>query len=815
MKISYNWLKNYISTDITADEAARLLTFSGLEVEAVELHESIPGGLKGLVIGEVLSCEKHPDADKLSLTTVNIGSEEPLQIVCGAPNVAAGQKVIVATVGTLLYPVNGEAFTIKKSKIRGAVSEGMICAEDEIGIGTSHAGIMVLPADTKVGMPAAEYFKIENDSVLEIGLTPNRADAASHIGVARDLAAIIRQQLNNKKVSITIPSVDAFKEGTDTNIEIVIENPDACKRYSALLLKNIKVSESPEWLKQKLTAIGLRPINNVVDITNYVLHETGQPLHAFDVAKIAGKKVVVRNAKAGEKFVTLDEVERNLHETDLVIADTEKIMCIAGVFGGAHSGVTETTTEVFLESAWFDATSVRKSAKNHGLKTDASFRFERGTDPNITVYALQRAALLLQEIAGATTASTIYDNYPHKQEGFKMSFSYKNCTRLIGKEIAAEIVKNILTSLEIKILSENEQGLEVLVPPFKVDVTREADVIEEILRIYGYNNVEIPHNVNIPMVIQPKPDKEKIRKTIADVLVYGGLTEIMNNSLTRFEYGEKFAVPAKENYVNLLNPLSSDLQVMRQTLLYGGLESVSYNINRKQNDIKFFEFGNTYFLNSEKEGLKKYQENAMLGIWLSGKKQPEQWNALKDENNYYTLKAHLQTILSRLGVQADKVENTQNAMFDFGQDVIVRQKCIAQIGLVSKKILKSFDISQSVWYAEINVETLIKVMSKSNQFYKEVSKYPEVRRDLALLVDKQVTYAQIENLAYQAEKSLLKAVNIFDVYEGKNIPDNKKSYALSFILQDEEKTLNDKQIEKTMEKIAQVLKEKLGAELRA
>ena len=814
MKISYNWLKNYIPTDLSAEEVARLLTFSGLEVESVEKHEKNPGGLKGLVVGEVLTCEKHPDADKLSLTTVSIGSGDALQIVCGAPNVAAGQKVIVATVGTKLYPSNGESFTIKKTKIRGAVSEGMICAEDEIGIGTSHAGIIVLPADTKVGTPAAEYFNLNADVILEIGLTPNRSDAASHIGVARDLAAIITQQLK-KKTNIQIPSVENFKEGSEKNIEIEILNTNDCKRYSGLLLKNVQVAESPEWLKEKITCIGLRPINNVVDVTNFVLHETGQPLHAFDASKISGNKIIVRNAKEGEKFITLDEIERTLKTNDLIIADTEKILCIAGVFGGLHSGVTTSTTQVFLESAWFDASAVRKSSKNHGLKTDASFRFERGTDPNITVYALKRAALLLSEIAHAEIASNITDIYPQKQDDFKISFSYANCTRLIGKEIPKDDIKTILASLEIKIISESDKGLELSVPPFKVDVTREVDVIEEILRIYGYNNVEIPLQVKVPMVIQPKPDKEKIKKTISDCLIYSGLTEIMNNSLTKTEYAENFSAHPKESFVRLLNPLSSDLELMRQTLLFGGLESIAFNINRKQNNIKFFELGNTYALNKEKEGLKKYQETAMLGIWLSGKKQSEQWNALKDDVNFYTIKSYVENIFKRFGIKTENINLLQDGLFDFGIELTIKQKPIAKIGLVSKKVLKHFDIPQAVWYAEIDTDQLIKCLPKDNLLYTEVSKYPEVRRDLALLIDKAVSYEQIEKLAYQTEKSILKSVSIFDVYEGKNIPENKKSYALSFILQDEEKTLNDKQIEKTMEKLMQSFKEKLGAELRA
>jgi phenylalanyl-tRNA synthetase beta chain len=814
MKISFNWLKNYIHTDIDAQEAARLLTFSGLEVESIEKHEKIPGGLKGLVVGEVLTCEKHPNADKLSLTTVNIGSDEPLQIVCGAPNVATGQKVIVATIGTKLYPTNGEPFIIKKSKIRGAISEGMICAEDEIGLGTSHEGIMVLPTDAKVGTPAAEFFKLQSDDILEIGLTPNRSDAASHIGVARDLAAIITQQLK-KKTTIQVPSIDNFKEGTEKNIEIEIQNPNACKRYSGLLLNNVKVGESPTWLKEKLISIGLRPINNVVDVTNFVMYEIGQPLHAFDAAKISGNKIIVRYAKADEKLTTLDEVERTLKEDDLVIADTEKCLCIAGVFGGLNSGVTTSTTEIFLESACFDSASVRKSSKNHGLKTDASFRFERGTDPNITIYALKRAALLLQEIASAQIASTITDIYPVKQEDFRVSFLYQNCTKLIGKEIPKDEIKSILQSLEIKIISENDEGLELSVPPFKVDVTREVDVIEEILRIYGYNNIEIPQQVKIPMVIQPKPDKEKIRKTIADVLVHSGLTEIMNNSLTKQEYAEKFSTPNKENYITLLNPLSSDLQLMRQTLLFGGLESIAYNLNRKQNNIKFFEFGNTYMYHSEKLGLKKYKESAKLGIWLSGKKQNEQWNSLKDDVNFFTLKSYITNIFSRFGLAADKLNAIKDSLFDFSCELVLKQQTVAKMGSVSNKVLKHFEIDQVVWYAEIDIDHLINCLPKENLFYKEIPKFPEVRRDLALLIDKSVTYQQIEEIAYQSEKNILKSVSIFDVYEGKNIPENKKSYAISFILQDEEKTLNDKQIEKTMEKLFQAFKEKLGAELRA
>lgn len=813
MKISFNWLKNYIETDISAQEAAQLLTFSGLEVESIEKYERIPGGLKGLVIGEVLSCQKHPDADRLSLTSVTIGTGNPLQIVCGAPNIAAGQKVIVATEGTELHPTSGKPFTIKKSKIRGMVSEGMICAEDEIGIGSSHEGIMVLPNDAPIGTSAAEYFNLQSDEILEIGLTPNRADAASHIGVARDLAAIITQQLK-KKTTVKIPSVENFKEGTGKNLEIEIQNTKACKRYSGLLLKNVKVNDSPDWLKEKLYSIGLRPINNVVDVTNFVLHEIGQPLHAFDADKISGNKIFVRNAFQGEKFTTLDEVEHTLKENDLIIADAEKCLCIAGVFGGLNSGVTTSTSNVFLESAWFDASAVRKSSKNHGLKTDASFRFERGTDPNITVYALKRAALLLQEVAGAEIATPITDIYPEKQEDFRITFSFENCTKLIGKEIPKEDIKHILESLAIKIISENNETLELAVPPYKVDVTRQADVVEELLRIYGYNNIEIPQQVKVPMVIKPKPDREKIRKTIADVLVHNGLTEIMNNSLTKQEYADKFFGQLKENFVKLLNPLSSDLQLMRQTLLFGGLESIAYNVNRKITDIKFFEFGNTYTINHTKAGLKKYNETAMLGIWLSGKKQPEQWNAVKNDVDFYSLKSYVLNIFNRLGIKADKTNISSNCLFDFSCEMIIQQKAIAVLGTVSKKILKHFDIQQNVWYAEINMEYLIKCLPNENLIYKDVSKFPEVRRDLALLIDKTISYEQIESLAYQTEKKLLKKVSIFDVYEGKNIPENKKSYALSFILQDEEKTLNDKQIDKTMEKLLNTFKEKLGAELR-
>jgi len=821
MKISYNWLKQYVNIDLSAEDAGKLLTGCGLEVESIEKTETIKGGLQGMVVGEVKTKEKHPDADKLSLTTVDIGTGELLSIVCGAPNVAAGQKVIVATVGAKLYPTTGEPFEIKKSKIRGAVSEGMLCAEDEIGLGESHAGIMVLNEDATVGMSAKDYFskvngfpKIEEDYTFEIGLTPNRADAASHVGVARDLVAVLNAQNSSTPQQLLMPDVRTFEvKSTTTAIEVSVEDTHACPRYSALTISNVKVGESSDWLKNKLKAIGLRPINNIVDITNYVLHELGQPLHAFDVDKIKGNKVIVKKLPAKTKFVSLDEVERELSADDLMICNAEEGMCIAGVFGGLHSGVTEKTTTVFLESAYFNSTSIRKSSKFHGLKTDASFRFERGTDPNMTVFALKRAALLIQEIAGGEVSSEIIDIYPSKIENFKIPFSYTHCDRLIGKKLDRELIKTILTSLDIVIESESNDTLLLSVPPFKVDVTREQDVIEEVLRVYGYNNVEIPVSLNSSLSFAEKPNKEKIQHTVSELLTNNGFIETMCLSLTKEEYATKLEGLNPEQSVKMLNPLSSDLNVLRQTLLFSGLESIAYNQNRKNADLKLYEFGKTY-LAIKNADATKYVETKHLSLFITGKKQEENWNSKHGAVNFYTLKGYVHSVLERLGIEV-KLSESSSAVFAQGLSYTWAKRTVVEFGAVAKPILKMMDIKQEVFYADFNWDLIIEAVSKSkNLMYTEVPKFPEVKRDLALLIDKAVKFEQLEQLAFQAEKSLLKNVNLFDVYEGDKLPEGKKSYALSFTLLDDNATLTDKQIEKIMEKLMKTYQEKVGAEIR-
>jgi len=821
MKISYNWLKQYVNIDLSAEDAGKLLTGCGLEVESIEKTETIKGGLKGMVVGEVKTKEKHPDADKLSLTTVDIGTGELLSIVCGAPNVAAGQKVIVATVGAMLYPITGEPFEIKKSKIRGAVSEGMLCAEDEIGLGDSHAGIMVLDANATVGMPAKDYFsqingfpKIEEDYTFEIGLTPNRADAASHVGVARDLVAVLNAQHSESKQQLLMPDIRTFEvESTVLNIEVNVEDTLACPRYSALTISNIKVGESSDWLKNKLKAIGLRPINNIVDITNYVLHELGQPLHAFDADKIKGNKVIVKKLPAKTKFTTLDEVERELSADDLMICNAEEGMCIAGVFGGLHSGVTESTTTVFLESAYFNSTSIRKSSKFHALKTDASFRFERGTDPNMTVFALKRAALLIKEIAGGEISSEIIDIYPAKIENFKIPFSYTHCDRLIGKKLDRELIKTILTSLDIVLESESNDTLLLSVPPFKVDVTREQDVIEEVLRIYGYNNVEIPVTLNSSLSFAEKPDKEKIQHIVSELLSNNGFVETMCLSLTKEEYASALEGLNPEQSVKMLNPLSSDLNVLRQTLLFSGLESIAYNQNRKNADLKLYEFGKTYLAIKNTEATK-YIETKHLSVFITGKKEEERWNAKNENVNFYTLKGYVNAVFERLGLDV-KLNETSSSIFSQGLSYTWAKKTIVEFGAVAKPILKMMDIKQDVFYADFNWEVVVEAVAKSkNLMYSEVPKFPEVKRDLALLIDKAVKFEQLEQLAFQSEKSLLKNVNLFDVYQGDKLPEGKKSYALSFTLLDETATLTDKQIEKIMEKLMKTYQEKVGAEIR-
>lgn len=814
MKISYNWLKQYIDIKISPEETAALLTGCGLEVESVEKFQSLKGGLDGLVIGEVKEREKHPDADRLSVTRVDVGAAELLNIVCGAPNVAAGQKVVVAVVGTTVYPLSGEPFQIKKSKIRGALSEGMICAEDEIGLGSSHAGIMVLDANAKVGTSAKEYFKIEDDYVLEIGLTPNRSDAASHIGVARDLAAVINSQITNHKSQVLLPSVDNFSvENESLKIEAIVEDAEACPRYSGVTISGVEVKDSPEWLQTRLKSIGLKPINNIVDATNFVLHELGQPLHAFDADKITGPKVVVKKMQQGTQFTTLDGTERELSSNDLMICNAEEGMCIAGVFGGLKSGISVETKNIFLESAYFNSVSIRKTSRLHGLKTDASFRFERGADPNITVYALKRAALLIKEIAGGKISCSIVDVYPNAIENFKIDFSYNNCERLIGKALPKETIKNILRDLQIEIENETETGLQLSVPPFKADVTREVDVIEEILRVYGYNNVEIPSLLRSSISYSAKPDVEKVKNIISDLLTAKGFTEIMCNSLTAEKYTDLLGETEKAKNVHILNPLSSDLNVMRQTLLFSGLEAIAYNINRKNPDLKFYEFGKTYHLSDS--GDWKYTEKNRFSVLVSGRKQSESWNTNADNANFFQLKGIVESVLIKLGIESKEVNAENNSqLFSYSTVYESWKKKVVEFGEVKKQVLKKSDIEQEVFYADFDWDEILNQINKVSVKYTEVPVYPSVRRDLALLVDKQVRYADIKELAFKTERNLLKEVNLFDVYEGKNLEPGKKSYAVSFIIQDEKATLNDKTISKVMEKVAATLKDNLGATIR-
>lgn len=814
MKISYNWLKEYIKTDLSPDELGILLTDCGLEVESIEKFETVKGGLKGIVIGEVKTKEKHPDADKLNLTTVDVGTGTLLNIVCGAANVEAGQKVVVATIGAMLYPTTGEPFEIKKAKIRGKESEGMICAEDEIGLGTSHAGIMVLDASAKIGTPANEFFKIEEDYTFEIGLTPNRADAASHVGVVRDLVAVLNAKAVAMARVLTLPDERLFKvDETTSKIEVVVEDTIACPRYSGLSISNITVKDSPDWLKNRLKAIGLRPINNIVDATNYVLHELGQPMHAFDADKIKGGKVIVKKLADKTKFKTLDETERELSSEDLMICDSKGGMCIAGVFGGIESGVTAETKNIFLESAYFNASSVRKSSKRHGLKTDASFRYERGADPNITVYALKRAAILIKEIAGGKISSEIIDIYPTPIENFKVPFSFEKCEQLIGKKIDLELIKIIITSLGIGIEHEGNDALLLSVPPFKVDVTREQDVIEEVLRIYGYNNVEIPSVLNSSLSFAEKPDKEKIQNVISELLTNNGFSEMMCLSLTKGEYATKLKSLSEDRSVAMMNPLSSDLNVLRQTLLFSGLETISYNQNRKNADLKLYEFGKTYM--AVKGETTKYIETKHLSVFITGRKQEESWNASNDGMNFYTLKGIVKNIIERLGIKDVKMAELNSDTFSQGLAFNWNKKLLVEFGEVAKPVSsKMMDIKMPVYYADFNWDLVLEAMKKSSTVYTEVPKFPEVRRDLALLIDKAIQFEQLEQLAYQSEKNILKDVNLFDVYQGDKLPNGKKSYALSFILQDENATLTDKQIEKIMEKLMKTYQEKVGAEIR-
>jgi len=817
MTISYSWLKQYINIDIEPERVAQILTSIGLEVEGFEKVQTIKGGLEGVVIGEVLTCEKHPDADKLSKTTVNIGNGEPLNVVCGAPNVAKGQKVVVATVGTKLY-FGEQEIVIKKAKIRGELSEGMICAEDELGLGTSHAGIMVLDPSAIVGTPAKEYFKIEDDYVFEIGLTPNRIDAASHYGVARDLAAYLNLEKATKAIK---PSVDAFKvDNNSFNIPIELINPEACIRYSGITVSNIKVGPSPDWLQKRLKSIGLNPINNVVDITNFILHEIGQPLHAFDADFITGNKVVVKTVKETTPFVTLDGAERKLSSEDLMICNAEHEMCIAGVFGGLHSGVTESTTKVFIESACFNPVSVRKTARRHGLNTDASFRFERGTDPNITIWALKRAAMLIKEAAGGEITSEIVDIYPKPVEDFKVEYNLKRTATFIGKEIPVSTIKKILEGLEIKIVKEDSEKLLLAIPPYRVDVQREADVVEDILRIYGYNNVEFSDKVISTLNYSKKPDTHQIINITSDFLSSKGFNEIMCNSLTKLSYYNNLSTYPSSNTVQIMNPLSSDLGGMRQTLLFGGLESVQRNINHRNPNLKLYEFGNCYKYipdaDRSKNPLNSYHEDFRFSIWLTGDKTPETWIQKPEQTSFYTLKGFVHSILNRFGFETDTLltEDAVSDIFEYGLSYTFKNKPLVSFGLVKKSILESFDIKSDVFFAEFNWNLVFEHSIDLKITYKELPKFPEVRRDLALLLDKGIAYKEIKKLAFATERKLLKQVNLFDVYEGKNLGENKKSYAVSFILQDENKTLNDIQIDKTMNNLIEVFKRELGAQLR-
>lgn len=818
MNISYNWLKDYLAFDLSPEEVADALTSIGLETGGVEEVQTIKGGLEGLFIGEVLTCEAHPNSDHLSVTTVSVGGEEPLQIVCGASNVAAGQKVVVAVNGTKLYKEE-ESFTIKRSKIRGIESNGMICAEDEIGIGTDHAGIIVLPADAVVGMPAKDYYNVQSEYVLEVDITPNRVDATSHFGVARDLAAYLKQ--NGMPSELKKPAVDAFRiEDASPAIEVVVENTEACIRYSGVSIKGVTVKESPEWLKNRLTLIGLRPINNVVDITNFVLHEMGQPLHAFDYNKIKGGKVVVKTMPAGTKFVTLDEVERTLTENDLMICNAEEAMCIGGVFGGLDSGVTEATTDVFLESANFNPSWVRKTARRFGLNTDSSFRFERGLDAGNTIYALQRAALLMQEIAGGVISGELQDVYPVPVEPYKVDLAYAKVNSLIGKEIPVETVKSILESLEMKIVSETAECVSIEVPVYRFDVQRDVDVIEDILRIYGYNNIEFGDNVKSNLSYKTQTDRSyELQNLISEQLVGGGFHEIMNNSFTPRAYYEALETYPADRCVMLLNPLSTDLNAMRQTLLFGGMDSIERNTKRRNSNIRFFEFGNCYEFNAEKKdpdkALAAYKEDYRLGIWLYGNRTENNWAHPNEKLTVYELKAYVENILNRLGVQKVIFGNLTNDIYAAGLSITTGAgRVLGTLGIVQPKLSQARDLDGEVYFAELLWDALIKETKKHKVSFAEISKFPAVKRDLALLIDKKVLFAEIEKIAYESERKLLKEVTLFDVYEGKNLPAGKKSYAVSFFLQDVDKTLNDKQIDAIMKKIQTNLEQKLGAQLR-
>ena len=820
MNISYKWLKEYVDFDLTPQHVAEALTSCGLEVGGLEEVQTIRGGLKGLYVGKVLTCEPHPNSDHLHITTVDLGKGEPQQIVCGAHNVAANQKVIVADLGCVLYDGDKE-FVIKRSKLRGVESLGMICAEDEIGVGTSHDGIIVLPEDAPIGMPAAEFYNLESDWVIEVDITANRSDALSHYGVARDLYAWLKQ--NNYQTELHKPNCDAFEVDNESLIiDVEVKNTEACKRYACVSITNCDVKESPEWLQNKLKIVGIRPINNIVDITNYIMMAYGQPMHCFDADMVAGHKIVVTTQPEGTKFITLDGEEHSLSERDLSICNANEAMCIAGIFGGKGSGTYENTRNIVLESAYFHPTWIRKSARRHGLSTDASYRFERGIDPNGQVYALKQAAILCKELAGGQVSMQIKDVYPEPIEGSKVVLTYDYVNSLIGKEIGKDTIKSIVTSLDMKIEAENENQIEILVPAYRVDVKRPCDVVEDILRIYGYNNVEIPLQLKGTLTIPTDEDRNrKYINLISEQLVGGGFNEILNNSLTKVSYYKDLNRYTEETTVKILNPLSADLGVMRQTLLFGGLESIVRNANRKNSNLRFFEFGNCYHYDeSKKEAdklIKAYTQDQHLGLWITGKRVENSWAHPNEDASFYELKAYVENILVRLGLspQAVALAKGENNIFEDSISIVTKAgKIIAELGVVAYKLTKNMGITNEVFFADIYWDNLLKAVKKHVVEYKEISKYPAVSRDLALLVDKTVEFEQIKEIAYSTEKKLLKAVELFDVYEGKNLPEGKKSYAVNFILQDEQKTLNDKQIDSIMNKLIDNLTKRLNAELR-
>lgn len=818
MKISYNWLKQYLDTQLSAEKISSILTGIGLEVESMEEFESVKGGLEGFVVGEVVTCEKHPNAKSLSLTTVNVGGPALLNIVCGAPNVQAGQKVVVATIGTTIY-MGDESFKIKKSKIRGEESEGMICAEDELGLGTSHDGILVLEADAKPGLPAKNYFQIESDFIFEIGLTPNRIDAASHMGVARDLSAFLSQ---DTKIGLRLPDISGFAiENPSDSISVIVENQEACIRYSGLAISGVTVKESPEWLKKRIESIGLKSINNIVDVTNFILHELGQPLHAFDRDKINGNVVKVKTLKDKTRFVCLDSTEKELSSQDLMICNDQEGMCIAGVFGGLESGVKDDTTAVFLESACFNPVFVRKTARRHGLNTDSSFRFERGTDPNMTVFALKRAALLILEVAGGKIDSDLIDLYPEKIAHFPIRLNYNQIDRLIGNKLEPDHIKQILTGLEIIIEQEKPEYLDILVPPYRVDVKREADVIEEILRIYGYNYVQITHSVQSTISHKKHPDAHQIKNLISDFLSARGFNEMMSNSLTKADYYKDLQTFPESHVVLIHNPLSQDLNAMRQSLLFGGLEAIAYNINHKNGELKLYEFGNSYFYQPDQKvenPLQAYSEEQQIAFFLTGNRQIQNWLQPEAKSSFFDIKTSIDQVLSKTGVTINNLiqEEFSSDIYEYGLSYSIKnQGILAEFGAVSPALLKKMEIQQEVFFGVIHWNQLMRCIKQARVVYSEISKFPIVRRDLAMIVDQNIQFKQLADLAFQLERKILRKVSIFDVYQGEHIPEGKKSYALSFYLQDDTKTLNDKHIDKIINNIATSFTQELKAQIRS